>query len=286
MPRRPPHRTERGARRSGGRRRRLIGPVLLAAVVLSAASCDTSMSASPPSSGTTPVASGSDPSAGSDPGSTPTTSPGTGDQPGPGGADEPVTPGVVTGGTTVAHAPGTGSPGGTTDIRTIDFADLTFPRTACAGVIDRPPTGGYPLVDGEARSPEASVDGAYVVHLAPSLSYGDIDGDGVPDAALILECDHGSRPIPVGWIYSVAGGRPVPLAQVDLDPDALRLRGVLDTELAAMRFDGPALVTDWVVYLDGDALCCPTRRASVTWTWTDGALTPGAPQMTRFTSGG
>ena len=230
--------------------------------------------------------SGADPSSPSGPGSAPVTSPGAGDRPGPEGAEDPVTPGVVTGGTAVAHTPGTSSTGTATDIRTIDFAELTFPRTACAGVIDRPPAGGYPLVDGEARSPEVSAEGTYVVHLAPSVSYGDIDGDGASEAALILACDHGSRPIPVGWIYSIAGGRPVPLAQIDLDPDALRLRGVLDTELATMRFDGPTLVTDWVVYLDGDALCCPTRSATVTWTWTDGALTPGAPQVTRFTSGG
>lgn len=254
--------------------------------MMSAASCDTSMSASSRSSSTTaPVASGPDASSAPDPGAPPTTSSGADAPSGPGG-DTPVTPGVVTGGTAVAHAPGSGGTGRADDIRTIDFADLTFPRTACAGVIDRPPAGGYPLVDGEARSPEATPDDAYVVSLSPSLSYGDVDGDGAPDAALILECDHGSRPIPVGWIYSVAGGRPVPLARVDLDPDALGLRGVLDTELADMHFEGSTLVTDWVVYLDGDALCCPTRTASVTWSWTDGALTPGAPQVARFTSGG
>lgn len=255
---------------------------MLVIAVLLAAACDTSMSASPGSSSSTaPAPTGPDggPSTGPDRARTDPTDP---TDPTDSTGQPDASPRIVTGGTTVSHSPGPRA----NDIRDIEFAELTFPRTACGSVIDRPPPGGYQLVDGEARSPNPTADDSYVVSLLPSVSYGDVDGDGVRDAALILECDHGSRRIPVGWVFSIAGGRPVPLAQVDLEPDALGLRAVLDTELAAMRFEGSTLVTDWVVYLDGDALCCPTRSASVAWTWTDGALTPAAPQVTRTTSGG
>lgn len=259
----------------------LVAPAVLVIAVLLAAACDTSMSASPgTSSSTAPAPTSRDGGPSTDPDGVRPDSTDSTDSTGPG--QPGGTLGIVTGGTAVSHSPGPRP----NDIRDIEFADFTFPRTACGSVIDRPPPGGYQLVDGEARSPNPTADDSYVVSLSPTVSYGDVDSDGVRDAALILECDHGSRPIPVGWIYSIAGGRPVPLARVDLDPDALGLRAVLDTELAAIRFEGSTLVTDWVIYLDGDALCCPTRSALVAWTWVDGALTPAAPQVTRTLSGG
>jgi hypothetical protein len=103
----------------------------------------------------------------------------------------------------------------------------------------------------------------------------------VRDVSLVLECTRGSRPIPVGWVYTVDAGRPVALAEVDLDPDSLPLSGVLDTELAAIRIRGANVSTEWVVYLDGDALCCPTTTATVAWTWDGRELSPGAPVVHR-----
>ena len=66
-----------------------------------------------------------------------------------------------------------------------------------------------------------------------------MNGDGVRDVFRSSSSRHrGSRPIPVGWVYTVDAGRPVALAEVDLDPDSLPLSGVLDTELADIRIRG------------------------------------------------
>jgi hypothetical protein len=188
---------------------------------------------------------------------------------------------VVTDGTEVA-LPGGGRSG---SIRAVDFADLTYPTSVCAEVIDRPPSGGFELVDGEAHAGEDAADGPYRVRLRPDRSFGDVNGDGHEDAALVLECSRGGQPVPTGWIYTRDGSGPRPLAGVDLGPDSLPITGVLDTSLTNVRIRGTSVVTDWDVYLDGDALCCPSKTAVVVWSWTDGGLVPGDPTLTRSAPG-
>ena len=189
---------------------------------------------------------------------------------------------VVTGGTAVSLP---GRSAGYGSIRTVDFADLTYPTSACFDVIDDPPARGFPLVDGQVRATEDEEAGPYTVTLRPERSFGDVDGDGDEDAALILECSRGGQAVPMGWIYTVGVAGPQPLAGVVLDPDSLPITGVLDTSLTTLRIAGPTVTTGWDIYLDGDALCCPSKRASVTWSWTEGGLTPGPPTIARSDAG-
>ena len=190
---------------------------------------------------------------------------------------------VVRGSTTISHP--TGSKAGTGTVRSVDFADLTYPTSVCADVIDHPPSGGFQLTDGWARSDESDADSPYTVQLRPARSFGDVDGDGREDVALVLECGRGSQPVPMGWIYTSDATGPRPLTGVDLDPDSLPVSGVLDTSLSSLRIADRTVVTDWDVYLDGDALCCPSKSAVVVWTWVDGQLTPGEPLLTRASTG-
>jgi hypothetical protein len=195
-----------------------------------------------------------------------------------------VDPGdIVTGGTTVSHPGGPTTEAG--DIRSVDFADLTYPTSVCADIIDEPPRGGFQLRGGEVHADEDAANGPYSVALRPSRSFGDVNGDDHEDAALVLECSRGGQAVPMGWIYTLDGSGPRPLAGVTLDPDSLPITGVLDTSLTNVRISGATVMTDWDVYVDGDALCCPTKTAVVVWTWTDGGLTPGAPMLTRSPSG-
>ena len=243
----------------------------------------------------TPASEGSGSGAGataptSDPAGSPTTvTPGEGSEPGDGVTpNDPGTPSsmvgpddVVTGGTTVSHADPT--EGG--DIRSVDLAELTYPTSVCADIIDEPPRSGFRLRDGEVHADEDAANGPYSVVLRPARSFGDVNGDGLEDAALVLECSRGGQAVPMGWIYTLDGSGPRPLAGVSLDPDALPTSGVLDTSLTNVRISGAKVITDWDVYVDGDALCCPTRTAVVIWAWTDGGLTPGEPTLSRAHAG-
>lgn len=186
--------------------------------------------------------------------------------------------GVASGGTTVS-LPSARPSSGPLQVRDIDFAGFTFPSSACAGVIAKPPVDGYALVDGTVRSGAPTDEGSYGVRLATSRSFGDVNGDQVEDVTLILECDRGNRPIPVGWVYTVADGAPRALARISLDPDTLPLRWVLDAELDSLRIEGATVVSTWDVYLDGDAICCPTSSATVTWNWGPDSLMADAPVL-------
>lgn len=189
---------------------------------------------------------------------------------------------VVPGGTTVSLP---GRPGRGGSIRSIDLAHLTYPTSTCADVIDDPPSSGFALVDGEARATADDPSGPYTVTLTPDRSYGDINADGHDDAAVIIACSRGGQPVPVGWIYTVDEAGPRPLAGVALGRDALPITGVLDTSLTDLRITGSRVTSGWDVYLDGDALCCASKHASVTWTWIDGRLTPGPPTITSTAAG-
>jgi hypothetical protein len=196
----------------------------------------------------------------------------------------PDPPYVVTGGTAVSHAGGPTSE--TTTIRSVDFADLTYPTSVCGEVIDQPPRGGFHLVDGVARADQLAPSGPYSVELWPSRSFGDVNDDGHEDTALVLDCSRGGQAQPMGWIYTLDDSGPRPLAGVVLDRELLPITGVLATSLTELRIGASTVITDWDVYLDGDARCCPTMTAVVAWTWTDGGLTPGTPTLVPATARG
>ncbi len=192
--------------------------------------------------------------------------------------------GVAPGGTTVSLPSPPGN--GPSRVRDIDFAGFTFPSSACAGVISDPPVQGYELVDGTVRSGTPTDGRSYGVRLAASRSFGDVNGDQVEDVTLILECDRGNRPIPVGWVYTVTDGVVQALARISLDPDTLPLRWVLDAELDSLRIEGSTVLSTWDIYLDGDAICCPTSAATVVWHWESDALIADAPVLTASTARG
>jgi hypothetical protein len=285
MPCRPTDRSAPARRFAGWR---AIGAVMAMGMLVLAAGCESEPSTSS-SASTTGSAAGAGPGSAtgevstappaSNGGPAPTTgASGDGDTTAP--STDPTTtdrPTVLTNSSSVSLPGGTSSTWG--GIRTVDFAELTYPTSVCADIIDDPPRGGFQLHEGTVHADEDGSRGPYTVALRPTRSFGDVNADGHEDTALVLECSRGGQPVPMGWIYTVDDSGPRPLAGVALDRDALPITGVLDTSLISVRISGRSVLTTWDVYLDGDALCCPTETASVTWTWTDGGLTPGAPTL-------
>lgn len=154
--------------------------------------------------------------------------------------------------------------GGCTPVEDVDFANFTFAAGACGTVVPDPPAGGYALTDGSVRSGAAGAPGSYSVSLRPERAYGDLTGDGLDEAALVLDCSAGNRPVPVGRIMTAdaagvhALGRvPVPEAP----PGARRL------ELLAIDIVAGELVSTWVVLEADDPWCCPTGRLTAVHRW-------------------
>lgn len=115
-----------------------------------------------------------------------------------------------------------------------------------------PASGLAPLKNGIYTEPAAPGSVAEIMVRATSQhAFGDLDGDGAPDAVIVIESDPGGS----GVFFDLApvlnrGGQPLPLAPVTLG-DRVQIRSVGIAEdgsvSVALRKHGP-----------NDPLCCPT----------------------------
>lgn len=144
-------------------------------------------------------------------------------------------------------------------VGSVDFGNFTYQADACGELIPEPPEEGYELVDGALP---ATHPGAVSVTLRPDIAYGDLTGDGVDEAALILDCTPGNRPVPVGRVMAAGVDAVRPLAPVPA-PDV----GARRVELEHLEIVEGVLVTQWIVLRDDDPWCCPTGRTTVHLRW-------------------
>lgn len=154
-------------------------------------------------------------------------------------------------------------------VQEVDFTTFTYASDACHPVIPVPPADGYEVHDGFVRHGTPVDADFYSVSVRPEVAYGDLTGDGVDEAAIILDCSTGNRPIPVGRVMTVGLDAPVALAAVPTPPlpgDASRI------ELASMAIADGELLTTWIVLDADDPPCCPSHREHVTYRWDGSSL--------------
>jgi hypothetical protein len=115
-----------------------------------------------------------------------------------------------------------------------------------------PASGLAPLKNGIYQEPAAPGSVADIIVRTTALhAFGDLDGDGTPDAVIVLESDPGGS----GVFFDLApvlnrGGQPLPLTPVALG-DRVQIRSVRIAE------DG-AVNVDLLKHGPNDPLCCPT----------------------------
>lgn len=123
------------------------------------------------------------------------------------------------------------------------------------------------------------------VHLGSvsDVVYGDIDGDGRPEAALKVECDNGGGTADgqLGFgavILTSRHDRLIALGSItpqEQAPDAIHVTLLTDVQI----LHGSVVVHEsW--YRATDATCCPTGTAVTTWTLDGDRLSPGTPEIT------
>jgi hypothetical protein len=204
----------------------------------------------------------------------------------PPGTTAGSTPGTTA--TTATTAPPTTRPPTTpssvgTQIESVDFGDLTLGSQACGEFYANPPPGGYPLHGGEARLGNPGDAGFYAVQLRPNPTFGDLDGDGLEDAVLVVDCSSGSSPRSFASAYRLdtsAGPSSSPVALMGplaLDQaTATRLDSFGDPRLTGVSLDGSTVVTTWATHRPGDPICCPTGEATVHFSWSGSGFAPSA----------
>lgn len=169
------------------------------------------------------------------------------------------------GGPIAAHAPGApptleGAP------TAVELANAVFP-----GILDQPIQlrdgrwEGKPFIEGGASRPSAGM-------VEDLILTGDFDGDGQGETAVVLwTSSGGSGTFDYLAVVGRQGGQLVQLGTAPIG-DRVQIRSA--------RVVADRIVLDVVQAGAGDAACCPTQKATRTWTLGTGGLSERAVEIT------
>jgi curved DNA-binding protein CbpA len=155
----------------------------------------------------------------------------------------------------------------------ITVASATTPRSTLTW--DKLKNASYPshwakskvanLVNGEYKEYGGQGKLSLWISLSEQFALGDLDGDNVDDAAVILYANGGGSGT---WLYLTAvlnrDGVPVPVATQALGDN---------TNVQKITIDRGRIMMDMVVHKPTDPHCCPTRQQSQIWTLWNNYLT-------------
>ena len=150
-------------------------------------------------------------------------------------------------------------------VRAVSYIDLLAAPVPelCAHEPGRFANGVLPLQDPRRGIAQIAVaPQGFPNQGEPQVAYGDLTGDGVPDAVMVAECTAGG----VGWppVVNLYTAGDVRLGSVDLgDLPGQGGRGPVRTVSIA----GGRVHLTWSGYRDADAGCCPTLPMSGELVW-------------------
>ncbi len=162
------------------------------------------------------------------------------------------------------------------DLHQLDWASVHVPGDFCAipAVIE--------LQGGEAMATSRKFGRVHLGSMQ-EVTYGDIDGDGRPEAALKVECDNngGTADGQLGFgavILTSRHGRLVALGSIT--PQEQASDAIHVTLLADVQIQRGSVVVHESWYRATDTTCCPTGTALTTWNLHGDQLSPGTPEIT------
>ena len=136
---------------------------------------------------------------------------------------------------------------------------------------DWPEDGVAQLTDGEYRKPLVEGSATELIILLADLALGDLDGDGVEDAAVILVTDPGGS----GTFYDLAAvlnrdGKPEHVATASLGDRA---------KIRAFSIGSGQVTVEMVTHGPDDPMCCPTQIVRNTYALEGETLTEVASEV-------
>lgn len=163
------------------------------------------------------------------------------------------------------------------NLHRVDWANATLPGSVCGS--SRPiRVHARRAVIRSARWPKAAVH--VNAGLAPVV-YGDVDQDGVDEAALYVDCNDGSGTAAGVFAYAqiiFTAGRRGPVAVGVITPRQQRPRVPATLIRVTIRPWQVIARESW--YGPRDRTCCPTGRSTTVWTYALGLLIPGTTTVT------
>jgi heat shock protein HslJ len=113
------------------------------------------------------------------------------------------------------------------------------------------------LTDGEYRKPIVEGSATELVIRLVNVAFGDLDGDGVEDAAVILVADPGGS----GTFYDLAA-----VINRDGNPEHVATAFLGDrADIQALSIESGQVVVDMITHGPDDPMCCPTQRMEQTY---------------------
>lgn len=163
-------------------------------------------------------------------------------------------------------------------IRAVDFGGIAQPGSTCSNGLRFAPPGRIPVSDGRSQV----LDLAQLTQLLvdPNVSYADVDGNGSEEAVVHVTCTYGANGSEdTVDVWALEGDEPVVLASVEEPPDSLDSE--LPSKVQGVDVSGDRVVVTWSQYADGDANCCPSQQARVSYALDGDELTAvGEPRVT------
>lgn len=127
-------------------------------------------------------------------------------------------------------------------IRAVDFRNFTYPPSCVEG---------KPVVVKDGSYTKDVEDDKVYFEVQPGIAYGDLDGDGRDEAAVVTLCNTGGTgQFTEGYVYGMRGAKPVILAELDTGDRADG--GISRVEIK----DGLLYVSRYGVD-EGGGACCP-----------------------------
>jgi hypothetical protein len=173
-------------------------------------------------------------------------------------------------------------PGGSIDLHQVHWSKVTLPGAVCGSshpihlhhhlaVIHSHRWGKRWRSASWPAWPRVTVDAGW-----NPVVYGDIDGDGKDEAALVVGCSNGGGTADSFLAYAqviFTAGKRSPRAIATLTPQQRRNPNVLPTLLQVTIRRGE-IVAHEAWYGPNDGTCCPSGRSTTTWKYLSGTLRP------------
>jgi hypothetical protein len=170
------------------------------------------------------------------------------------------------------------------DLRQVDWENASVPAEVCGGDGDLQLHDGVALVsstrwtdDWQGLEP-AEVPGQVEVWSYGDASFGDIDGDGLEDAAVSLWCTNGGGTAGgqlgqgLALMSGASGGtRTLGIAATDPANDSSDAHAPY-FDISTVRIEDHRLFAEELAYRPHDGDCCPSGRTSSSWTLRHGDL--------------
>jgi len=174
----------------------------------------------------------------------------------------------------------TGFGASTLDVHKVDWSSVSLPGSVCGATHSIRLHKGRAVVDSRRwpSVPRVTVDAGW-----NPVVYGNLDGVGQDEAALVVGCNNGGGTadgfLAYAQVIFTTAGKKLKVIGV-VTPKQARKANRLPT-LVTVEIRRGEVVAREAWYGPNDGTCCPSGRTTTVWTYANGALRAGKPKVTR-----